>query len=899
MMSSEQQSWGTLLKLQILTALCYFITGRLGLAFAADSAYATAIWIPSGIAVAAVVLWGYRLGVGVLIGSFLVNYSLTLENTGDILPLEQTLLFLLIGTGAATQSCLGRFLAIRFGRYPNTLSELNQIFLFIFLVGPVSCLVGATVGCTSLVSAGLVPVEKFAQNWAVWWLGDSIGAAIFGPLLLVWGVKPDKMWQARRLPVSFTLLTTFLLATIGFTYARNSEETNVRLRLETDATSLAVAFEQNLKAEAGVLETVALNISLPQRSSRNTFEEQTRWLLARYPNIQAVSWNPFVESKIRRYIEFIMQRDYGSQAVFRELVDGELVPAPEREYYIPVQFLLPLEGNESALGFNVASNIKRLKALEKARDNRQPVVTGKIRLVQDPVAQVGVLMFFPKFDFESNELIGFFTAVLKIGQLMESFFESQKFEGFLVRVMDSNQEDMDSQMLYQVKISRSGLYEKLTEQEEAILNSGSDSDQDLVWQTPIKVADRQWLFVIAPTDHNYASKLSISAWLVYLLGLMFSVMSGMVALFFTGRTVALESMIQERTAALKDSEMSLKAIVDNSPEAIFVVNEKGLINSANRSAQLIFERTPEQLQLEPIRELIPVLQDCDFTATLRGLGGRSDGVIEAEGVRSDGSCVPIDCNFADYGLGTELYHLIIVRDITERAEIDRIKDEFISTVSHELRTPLTAIKGALGLIGVQKNDMNDKVAGLLDIASRNSERLLELVNRILDFKKIAGEEISLRLQRIKAAPWLEDLIKLNQPYADQFRVKFVLDDIDRDLEMIGDSERLAQVVANLLSNAAKFSKVDSLVHICAYKMPEVIRVEVRDTGPGIPDGFKNNIFGRFAQADSSSTRSKGGSGLGLNISKAIVEKHGGKLNYKNHEHGGCSFYFDLPKKTDF
>ncbi|OZG73742.1 hypothetical protein BTA51_07980 [Hahella sp. CCB-MM4] len=880
--SSRLSQYGWIL----LTAVGYFTTGRLGLAFAADSAYATAIWIPSGIALAAVIMGGYRQGFGIWLGSFLVNYTVTLENSSGGVALTQVALIAFIGIGAAIQAMLARYLVMKFGRFPNTLSDLYLIFLFIVITGPLSCLVSATVGCTSLVTAGLMPTESLLQNWAVWWLGDSIGTAIFGPLILVWTLSPVSMWKPRRWPVSLTLALTFILATVGFYYARNSEENNARLRLETEARAMVITFEQTMKAQIGVLETVARNMGIVQRSSRKTFEDQVGWLLERYDNLQALSWNPYANERLRTYVELVMQRDYGVDTGIRERIDGSLQESPEHDEIVPVQFIMPFEGNKEALGFNVLANPFRRVALDKARDTKAPVLTERIRLVQDDGAQAGVLVFFPKFSSDGDILDGYFTAVIKVGILLEHFFDSQNFRGFFVRIVDTS--DTDEGLLYQTQISRSGEYRAVTSQDQGAF------DSELVWKIPIKVADREWLFVITPTVDNYVSHLSLTAWFVYVLGLLFSVMSGMVALFFTGRTVALEVMIRERTAALRDSENSLKAIVDNTPDALLVVDVDGVIIRANRSAEEIFLTAGQELLGEKIVHLIPALEGVNFHYVLNSIEGAGGGVMETTGNRRNGDQVAIDLSISDYGLENKLYHLVMVRDITERAEIDRIKDEFISTVSHELRTPLTAIKGALGLIRNQKVAMDEKSESLLDIANRNSQRLLELVNRILDFKKITEVDFKIKCVRISVAEWLQDICRNNQPYADHYRVQFVLDAVDDELVIWGDNERLTQVMTNLMSNAAKFSKPNTEVHISAIRQKNHIRIEVIDSGPGIPEEFSDKIFGRFAQADSSTSRTQGGSGLGLNISKAIVEKHGGSIHYRNKNEGGCIFYFDVP-----
>lgn len=241
------------------------------------------------------------------------------------------------------------------------------------------------------------------------------------------------------------------------------------------------------------------------------------------------------------------------------------------------------------------------------------------------------------------------------------------------------------------------------------------------------------------------------------------------------------------------------------------------------------------------------------------------------------------------------------RDITERTRIERLKDEFVSMVSHELRTPLTSIRGSLGLIlGGVAGELPDQARMLLDIAYKNSERLITLINDILDVEKIESGRIDFNLQALELTPLLTQAIATHQTYGEQFQVQFVLTEAV-PCQVKADPDRLMQVLANLLSNAAKFSPAGSTVEVSAQYLtidPPWVRVAVRDHGPGIPPEFMSRIFQKFAQADSSNTRQKGGTGLGLSISKAIVERLGGRIGFETAPNEGTTFYFDLPLLTE-
>lgn len=237
----------------------------------------------------------------------------------------------------------------------------------------------------------------------------------------------------------------------------------------------------------------------------------------------------------------------------------------------------------------------------------------------------------------------------------------------------------------------------------------------------------------------------------------------------------------------------------------------------------------------------------------------------------------------------------VIHDITDVQKAERLKREFVSVVSHELRTPLTSIRGSLGLVnGGVTGELPPKARKLIEIAYRNTDRLSMLINDILDMERIESGRLSLAIRPYPVRDLLNQAIEAHQGYADECRVQLAFVEPQTDAMISVDASRFQQVMANLLSNATKFSPTESVVEIGAQRTHDRVRIFVRDHGPGIAPEFRPYIFQKFSQADSSDTRAKPGTGLGLAISKGLIEIMNGRIDYETIPNAGTTFFFDLP-----
>ncbi len=225
---------------------------------------------------------------------------------------------------------------------------------------------------------------------------------------------------------------------------------------------------------------------------------------------------------------------------------------------------------------------------------------------------------------------------------------------------------------------------------------------------------------------------------------------------------------------------------------------------------------------------------------------------------------------------------------------NRAKSEFLATMNHELRTPLTSIKGSLGLLkGLKADELSSDSLLLIDMAERNSNTLIMLINDLLDFEKIMSGTMTVSCSPHKIAALIRAIIETNIGYAETHKVNFITTALDETAWGLIDEGRFSQVIRNLLSNAAKFSKPGDNIEISVIKIRPFVRISVKDYGAGIDQAFQPIMFDRFTQANSADNRHAGGTGLGLSISKALTESMGGHLNFKSQTGLGSTFHVDI------
>lgn len=401
-----------------------------------------------------------------------------------------------------------------------------------------------------------------------------------------------------------------------------------------------------------------------------------------------------------------------------------------------------------------------------------------------------------------------------------------------------------------------------------------------------------------------------------LFGLPAFILVGIGLLWFQRRLVGEIQAYAQVSEHLRMANALNEAVLDSVSYAIIGTDVTGAITVFNRAASNLLGYTAEEVigkikpyvfhDSEEIAERAAALSKEKGLETEPG-PGLFHALLRAEGssytaewkyIRQDGSVVPVVLSLSpvDPSGDPSLGIVGIAHDITERKKLENMQREFVSTVNHELRTPLTSIAGSLGLVrGGTAGEIPEKASFLIEIAHKNSERLIQLVNDILDIERLETGRMAFSFEPASTAQLVEEAVTANSAYAAARKIRLtVAETVDAMMRV--DRGRILQVMANLLSNAAKFSPDEGTIEVTAQADGGTVRIAVVDHGIGIPAKYREKVFDRFWQVDSTDTRTKQqGTGLGLSIAKAIIKHHGGEIGIEPTPGGGTTFYFTLPQ----
>ncbi len=356
---------------------------------------------------------------------------------------------------------------------------------------------------------------------------------------------------------------------------------------------------------------------------------------------------------------------------------------------------------------------------------------------------------------------------------------------------------------------------------------------------------------------------------------------------------------------LRENEARLRAVVDNVLDGIITMDERGGLESMNPAAERMFGCTAGEVAGRHFRLLLPESERDEYEGYVESYAAcgkpRMLGFgLEISGQRRDGSVFPMELAVRGVVLSRRRMLMAIVRDVTERRQIERMKSQFISTVSHELKTPLTALVGSLDLLaeGVG-GDLSERGRSLLAIARNNSRRLARLIGDIIDLDAVQSGNLELDLQHVNLSEIVARAVGQAHSLAAASGATLRHVPAGGTVPVYADSARLVHVIDHLIANAVRFSPRGEMVEVSMEEVGGNARVAVTDRGPGVAASLRDGLFQAFAPwIEGSGRQPPGGAGLGLSIARVIVEAHGGSVGFEPMPGTGARFYFDLPQWHD-
>lgn len=531
----------------LIIAIAYFAFGISGPQLGVTSVYATAVYPAAGLAFVAIFLGGPRLLLGVGLGAASINLWVA-SNFGD-LGAFNLIVALFIAIGCCLQAWVGVLLINRIAK-PDSKKLLSStdIFWVLLLAGPVACLIAASWGGITLLTANIITPAEFLPQWLYWWLGDTTGVVLFTPLLLMM-LQYRKPWWSQRIriiapPTLIALATTLVI----FFYISHNEREQIKHQLEKEAAPLTDRLKQNLNAYQELVGSVGNLIKVNPNLKYSEFDTFTQSIFDNHPELYALSWNPHINNADRVRFESNMSQELQMPDFHISQRDkkGQLVIAEERENYIPIAYISPLLGNSSAIGYDIASDPKRQHTLHLANTSKQPAVTAPIKLVQESGSSTSVLLIAPvMLDSDSATPTGYTVGVFRIENMLNHLLHNQFPDGLSVTLYDT---------------TSVGAYSPLYQSN----NKNVAQHPSYLWTSDIPFGGRNWQLSLSPSSSYLIEQHSLLAWQALLTGLILTSLLQIILLSITGRhnfaLEKVEQLLSEQTALLNNNLVGIVTV---------------------------------------------------------------------------------------------------------------------------------------------------------------------------------------------------------------------------------------------------------------------------------------------------------------------------------------------------
>ncbi|CAN7670660.1 EAL domain-containing protein [Pseudoduganella sp. LjRoot289] len=668
--TNSPRRWRATLLANAALALVYLATGRLGLEMALGESYASPLFLPAGIALAAVFSYGPRLLPAVMLGAVAVNLMPLGQLAVAALPSPQQFLAALAsGTGATLQAYVAMHVL---RRLMQPAIGMGRDVLSFMLLTPLLAVVSSSVAISCSGLLGTLPAHALGINWFTWWLGDTTGILLAAPLTWIAIGRPRPLWRRRRWLVGLPLLLSCAVFVGIYFQVEHWENAQQMQTFRLKSQQLGDLLQAQFSEHERFIYAMSKALNDPRRAlSADDFANLASGYLDKRPELLSMSWLKPLGHEQRAAYEQWGKQHIDPQFEIREGVGQRMARAAARSEYVVSTFIEP-STSRRYLGIDFLSEPVRAGAVRQALRSGQPSASAPIALFRHQDEKGLILLQSVRSPASGAAPLGMLLISIQVESYIRRAVGQVNFPAFQVRLQD-------------ISGSR-----PLTMQDQLRRAPNAAARVNEV-QRVLRFGGREYMLTLAATPDYTAAQRGWQSWTVLTCGLLLTALLGGMMLLISGERALIQDQVKDATARLREREARLQAILDKAADAILTIGSDGVLVSANAAAGRLFGYAPEQMPGLPLAHLLPLADGQTSAVLLRGIASGASHEHEATGWRSDGSAFPLAVSVSEVELPDEHLFVAILHDLTEQ---QRSQERIYRLAHHD---PLTGLDNRLSL----------------------------------------------------------------------------------------------------------------------------------------------------------------------------------------------------------